>query len=378
MKHYLDHAATTPLHPRVIQVMTEQMQQYANPSSLYQDAHLQKQVIRQARECIAQEIHAKEEEIIFTGSGSEGNNTVIQSVVHQHLQEKGHFITSAIEHPSVRNTMKWAESLGFEVTFLPVDESGVVSLSDVRAAIKDTTCLISLMWINNETGSRQPIEEVSLLAKERGILMHTDAVQAFGHERIDVEKCGVDYLTASAHKINGPKGVGFLYKRTSAPLVSLVKGGGQEFGFRAGTENVIGIAGFKEALIETQATRVQQNALQEELGEYLASCLKKENILFEWNARTTSNSSHVWNLWVKGVKASQMMIVCDLAEIAVSAGSACSAGSLEASPVLTACYGKESDRIWESIRLSFGYGSSKADVEAFVQAILPLAKKVQR
>ncbi|MCQ9210616.1 cysteine desulfurase family protein [Granulicatella seriolae] len=375
---YLDHAATTPVHLLVQTTIASALQDYGNPSSLYAIGRQQKQAILGAKKRIADYINAVPEEIIFTASGSEANNLAIQSILSTYHKEKGHLITSQIEHPSVRKTMQWAETLGFTVTYLPVNQEGMISLKDLEAAITKETRLVSIMMVNNEIGSQQPIKDIAALLKEYQIPLHTDAVQAFGQEGIDVDELGVDFLSVSGHKINAPKGIGFLYKRKTSKLLPLIHGGSQENGLRAGTENVpyiLGLAKAVDIIEEFQDERIAKNKL---LMELLFDSLHQEGIDFEVNGYSSTNSHHVVNIWLKHIPSSQVVIVCDLAGIAISAGSACSAGSLEPSPILTALYGSDSPRVSESIRISFGYQSQEEDILRLIQALKPLAEKLQR
>ena len=375
--HYLDHAATTPVSKKVQEVIAQTLVEYGNPSSLYQLGRRSKELMRQARLTIAKSINAQESEILFTASGSEANNLAIQSILQQFAVQKGHLITSRIEHPSVMKVMQYAESIGFEVTYLPVDQFGRVSVLDVKKHLRDNTRLVSIMMINNETGSKQPIAEIGELLSGHPAVFHTDAVQAFGQEAIDVCQLQVDYLSASGHKINAPKGIGFLYHRKTTPLVSLIKGGGQEQGFRAGTENIPYIVGLAQAVLEIEQQRQERMNQQIELITYLQQQLKHEKLSFELNGyHVNTNSTHVVNIWLKGLPSSQVIIMADMAGVCVSAGSACSAGSLTPSPVLRAIYGEEDRRLQESIRLSFGSTSSKEDIDAFIAAIRPLAKRL--
>ena len=366
MVNYLDYAATTPVHPEVLEVITKEMASFGNPSSAYRIGREQKQKIERVRKAILKELQASPHDaIIFTSSGSEGNNLVFESI-RKHY-EKGHIIVSAVEHPSVRKSAEFLEQDGFEVTYLAPNRDGSVEASAVENNLREDTRLVSIMTVNNEIGARFPIEEIAALLKNTPTYFHTDAVQAFAQEEINVD--GIDYLTASGHKIYAPKGIGFLYKSKDAPIHALIKGGGQELGFRAGTENVPYILGLEKAMqiVVTKRDELVQN--YQELREYLIAKLFERGVEFEFNGVANPKNPHICNLWLKGRKATQTLIFNDLKDVSVSAGSACSAGSVQISPVLSAMYPDERSRLEESIRLSFGMGSTKEDIDAFVDAL---------
>ena len=368
MVNYLDYAATTPVHLEVLEVITKEMASFGNPSSVYRIGREQKQKIERVRKAILKELQASpHDSVIFTSSGSEGNNLVFESIRKHFAKEKGHIIVSAVEHPSVRKSAEFLEQEGFDVTYLAPNREGSIEVSAVVKALREDTRLVSIMTVNNETGARFPIEEIAALLKETPTYFHTDAVQAFAQEPLTVE--GIDYLTASGHKIYAPKGIGFLYKSKDAPIHALIKGGGQELGFRAGTENVPYILGLEKAIQIVVNNRDDLVQIYEELREYLVSKLTQKGIAFEINGLPNPKNPHICNLWIKGRKATQTLIFNDLKDVSVSAGSACSAGSVQISPVLSSMYPNESSRLEESIRLSFGMGSTKEDIDAFVDAL---------
>ena len=245
--NYLDYAATTPVNAEVLEVITKEMASFGNPSSVYRIGREQKQKIERVKKAILSELQASPHDaIIFTSSGSEGNNLVFESIREHFANEKGHIIVSAVEHPSVRKSAEFLEQEGFDVTYLAPNKDGIVTVSEIEQALREDTRLVSVMTVNNETGARFPIEEIAALLKDKPTYFHTDAVQAFAQEALTVD--GIDYLTASGHKIYAPKGIGFLYKSKDAPIHALIKGGGQELGFRAGTENVPYILGLQKAM----------------------------------------------------------------------------------------------------------------------------------
>ena len=368
--HYLDYAATTPVVEEVKKAIFEEMSYFGNPSSVYQIGRTQKQKIQAAKKDILQALHAAtNDSIIFTGSGSEANNLVFESICQHFAEEKGEIIISGIEHPSVKKAAAYAEQLGFTIIALVPDESGCISVKQVEEALTEKTRLVSIMTVNNETGAYQPIHEIGELLVEHPAYFHTDAVQAFAQEEIDVTTSHIDYLSASGHKIHAPKGIGFLYKKKSAPIHALIKGGGQEQGWRAGTENVPYIVGFQKALALAIQTRNEKKSKYLELSKYLQEQLTARQIPFEINGDASKKSPHICNVWLKGIPASQTLIMCDLHQVAVSAGSACSAGSLEPSPVLSLMYPQNKNRVVESVRLSFGGETTKEDIDAFISSI---------
>ena len=368
MVNYLDYAATTPVHSQVLEVITKEMASFGNPSSVYRIGREQKQKIERVRKAILKELQASPHDaVIFTSSGSEGNNLVFESIRKHYEKEKGHIIVSAVEHPSVRKSAEFLEQEGFDVTYLAPNREGSIEVSAVEKALREDTRLVSIMTVNNETGARFPIEEIAALLKETPTYFHTDAVQAFAQEPLTVE--GIDYLIASGHKIYAPKGIGFLYKSKDAPIHALIKGGGQELGFRAGTENVPYILGLEKAIQIVVNNRDDLVQTYEDLREYLVARLTQKDIAFEINGLPNPKNPHICNLWIKGRKATQTLIFNDLKDVSVSAGSACSAGSVQISPVLSSMYPNESSRLEESIRLSFGMGSTKEDIDAFVDAL---------
>ena len=368
--HYLDYAATTPVVEEVKKAIFEEMAYFGNPSSVYQIGRTQKEKIQATKKDILQELHAAmNDSIIFTGSGSEANNLVFESICQHFAEEKGEIIISGIEHPSVKKSASHAEQLGFSIIALTPDESGCISIKQVEEALTEKTRLVSIMTVNNETGAYQPIHEIGDLLVEHPAYFHTDAVQAFAQEEIDVAASHIDYLSASGHKIHAPKGIGFLYKKKSAPIHALIKGGGQEQGWRAGTENVPYIVGLQKALALAIQTRNEKKNRYLELSKYLQEQLTARQIPFEMNGDESRKSPHICNVWLKGIPASQTLIMCDLHQVAVSAGSACSAGSLEPSPVLSLMYPQNKNRVVESVRLSFGGETTTEDIDVFISSI---------
>ncbi|MFJ5758130.1 cysteine desulfurase family protein [Neobacillus sp. NPDC093182] len=356
---YLDHAATTPMHPRVIEKMMEVMNNnYGNPSSIHSFGREARHHIDLARETLARSIGAKENEIIFTSGGTEADNMALFGVAEssQHLGK--HIITTQIEHHAVLHACQKLEKMGFDVTYLPVDETGVISLDHLRAALREDTILVSVMFGNNEVGTIQPIKEIGKLLQSHQALFHTDAVQAYGIEEINVEELNVDLLSVSAHKINGPKGTGFLYVRDKVKLVPRAYGGEQERKRRAGTENVAAIVGFQEAVKIASEERLAKREMYQGFKKTFIEKLTEHQIDFSINGLLEHSMPHVLNLSFPGTNVEAMLVNFDLAGIAVSSGSACTAGSIEPSHVLVAMFGKDSDVLINSIRFSFGFNTT--------------------
>ncbi|MBW4802294.1 cysteine desulfurase family protein [Loigolactobacillus coryniformis] len=378
---YLDNAATTPMDPAVIAVMTEQMQQnFGNASNIHYFGRQARQVLDASRKTLAQSINAKEAEIVFTSGGTEGDNTAIMQTALQRQKLGRHIITTAIEHEAVLKPLHFLETQGFEVTYLPVDERGLISLADFKAALRDDTILVSIMMGNNEVGSHMPIHEIGELLKDHQAWFHTDAVQAYGLLNIDVQRDHIDLLSVSAHKLNGPKFLGFLYRRQGINFPSFIKGGDQEDKRRAGTENIPAIAGFAKAVeLDTPAEKAARQQKYAGFKHQLLAGLTANGIDFAVNGELNpDNLQHVLNIWIKGISTYVLQMNLDLAGFAISGGSACTAGSLEPSHVLTAMYGKDSPRIEESIRISFGKDNTAAEIDNFVAALTKIVQRVKK
>jgi cysteine desulfurase len=360
---YLDHAATSPMHPKVIEkMMTVMNNTFGNPSSIHSFGREARNYIDLARETLAHSIGAKENEIIFTSGGTEADNMALFGVAESYQAKGKHIITTQIEHHAVLNACKRLEKIGFEVTYLPVDETGLISLDGLRSALREDTILVSIMYGNNEVGAIQPINEIGQLLKDHQAIFHTDAVQAYGIEKIDVNEFSIDLLSVSAHKINGPKGTGFLYVRDSIKILPRSFGGDQERKRRAGTENVVSIVGFQEAVLVAEQERSAKRERFLEYKEIFIQHLTEHNVEFDQNGLLEFSMPHVLNLSFPGTNVESMLVNLDLAGIAVSSGSACTAGSIEPSHVLVAMFGKDSERLSNSIRFSFGFNTSKEEI----------------
>ncbi|MCT3399462.1 cysteine desulfurase family protein [Lentilactobacillus hilgardii] len=377
---YLDNAATTRVSDEVYaELMDKYKNVYGNASTLYGLGRQSKEVMEHAREVIAKSINADPEEIVFTSGGSESDNTAVMQTAFARQSLGKHIITTAIEHEAILRPMQALEKLGFRITYLPVDQYGNISLDDFKAALHDDTILVSIMTGNNEVGSVMPIHEIGEILKDHQAWFHTDAVQAYGLLDIDVQRDHIDLLSTSAHKINGPKMIGFLYRRTGVNFPSLIKGGDQETKRRAGTENVPAIAGFARAVETiTSEEKAHRQVKYLKFKKYIADKLTKNGIDFDINGQITEdNLNHVFNIWLKGISTYVMQTNLDLAGIAVSGGSACTAGSIEPSHVLVAMYGKDSPRISESIRISFGRYNTYEDLDKLVAAITQTVKRLK-
>ena len=378
---YLDNAATTPISQSVYEEMMDKYKNvYGNASTLYglgREAHT---LMENSREVIAQSINADADDIIFTSGGTEGDNTAIVQTALARQELGKHIITTAIEHEAVLKPLEYLEGLGFEVTYLPVDEQGNIAIADFKEALRDDTILVTIMSGNNEVGTVMPIHEIGEILADHQAWFHTDAVQAYGLKDIDVQRDHIDLLSTSAHKINGPKMIGFLYKRNGINFTSFVKGGDPETKRRAGPENVPAIAGFARAVADiTPEVKQERQAKYFEFKQYLVEQLTARGIDFEINGELNPDGlNHVFNIWLKDISTYVMQTNLDLAGIAVSGGSACTAGSIEPSHVLTAMFGEDSPRISESIRISFGIENTKEDLDRLVDAIDKTVQRLKR
>ena len=369
MSIYADHAATTAMSEAAIEAMTRCMRDcYGNPSSLYRIGQQAKEVLEQAREEVASVINAQPREIYFTSGGSEADNQAIRSAALAGKKKgKTHIISSAFEHHAVLHTLNTLKLEGFDVTLLPVHENGIVIPAEVEAAIRPDTCLVTIMYANNEIGTIQPIREIGAVCRAHNVLFHTDAVQAVGPLAIDVQAENIDYLSASSHKFHGPKGVGFLYARKGVPLTSLIDGGAQERGRRAGTENVPGIVGMAAALKETVAERESENARLTVLRDRLIAGLSEiphSALNGDAEKRLPGNV----NFCFEGIEGESLLLLLDEKGISASSGSACTSGSLDPSHVLLAI-GRIHDVAHGSLRLSLGRENSPEDVEYIIPAV---------
>lgn len=371
---YLDYAATTPMKREVMEVyMHTAKTVIGNASSLHSYGRDAKRVLNEARKEIARKIGARPNEIIFTSGGTEADNLAVFGLANA-LRSKGrHIITTEIEHQAILQPMKQLEEEGFDITYLPVDSSGFVRVEDVKNALREDTIFVSIMFGNNEVGSIQPISEIGQLLKERNIPFHTDAVQAYGSVHINVDEMHIDALTASAHKIGGPKGIGFLYVKNELSLVAHQVGGNQERKLRGGTENIPAIAAFAEAV--RSSNHFDHNKMNEVTERFLNE-LAKCPIQYEMNS-PEQRLAHIVNLYFPHVTVDHLLARLDLEGVAISSGSACTAGAVEASHVLVAMFG-ESERANSSVRISFGEETTLEEATEAAQIIGRVVETFQR
>ncbi len=374
---YLDNAATTRTKPEVVEAMLPYFtEHYGNPSSVYDFSGPAKEAVREARQLIADAIGAQAREIYFTGGGTEADNWAIKAAADAYKEKGNHIITSKIEHHAVLHTCEYLEKHGFEVTYLDVDENGVVKLEELKKAIRPETILISIMFANNEIGTIQPIGEIGKIAKEHGILFHTDAVQAFGHLPIDVNDHSIDMMSASGHKINGPKGIGFLYIRTGVKIRSFIHGGAQERKRRAGTENVVGIVGFGKAVQLAMSTMEERACHERELRDYLMERIMEEIPYTRINGDRTNRLPNNANFAFQFIEGESLLIMLDSKGICGSSGSACTSGSLDPSHVLLAI-GLPHEIAHGSLRLTMSEENTKEDMDFVVESIKGIVERLR-
>ena len=374
---YLDHAATTPLAEEVAERMaTVQMEVFGNPSSIHSFGRKARKLVDEARASIASSIGADEKEIYFTSGGTESDNLAIIGTALRNRDKGNHIITTAQEHHAVLHAVEFLETMGFEVTYIPVEQSGRVSITDIKESLRDDTILVSVMFVNNETGVIQPIAEIGELLKGHQAYFHTDAVQAYSLLDIQVDELGVDLLTASAHKINGPKGIGFLYIEESVPVQSLLFGGEQERKRRAGTENVPAIVGFNKAVeLLMDDKEARRKTLQSYKDRFIAQ-LKEEDVEFRLNGEQEYTVDSIVNISFPGTNVEQVLTNLDLSGVAASSGSACTAGSVEPSHVLSAMFGKNDPCTTNSIRFSFGSANTLENVTEAAKRVATIIKRL--
>lgn len=365
---YLDHAATAPLKKEVLAEMMPYLTvEYGNPSAIYRSAQRAKSAISRAREQVAKVISAKADEIYFTSGGTEADNWALKASFEAFGKEKPHIITSAIEHHAVLETCHYLEKKGAEITYISPEKNGSISPEKIREAITDNTCLISIMSANNETGIIEPIREIGRIAHENGILFHTDAVQAYGHIPIDVAECFIDFLSISAHKIGGPKGVGALFIKKGIPVKSFIHGGMQERARRAGTENVTGIVGFGKAAEiagnEMEEARVSLTRKRDYLMKRILTEIPDTSL----NGEGERLPGHI-NIAYHGLDGESLLIYLDMHGIACSAGSACASGSLSPSHVLTAM-GMNYEDAHASIRMSLSDENTMEELDEVLEIL---------
>lgn len=378
---YLDNAGTTPMDPAVIETMTEMMQNvFGNASATNSFGRKAHSILEQSRQKIAASINAKDpNEIIFTSGGTESDNTAIIQTALKRKEEGRHLITTMIEHEAVLKPMAYLEENGYEVTYLPVDENGVISLDDLKQALRPDTILVSIMAGNNEVGSHMPITEIGAIVAKSNAWFHTDAVQAYGILDIDVKRDQIDLMSTSAHKLNGPKQMGFLYEREGLDLAPHLMGGDQEMKRRAGTENIPAIAAFAKAIELEQNARVELTERYQGFKRQLVDKLAENGVAVKVNGKMGADElPQIINLWFEGCQNDAMLTNLDLAGIAAAAGSACTAGSLEPSHVLSAMYGKDQARVSQSLRFSFGRYNTAAEIDELVAQLTKISQRIKK
>ena len=360
---YLDHAATTPMAEEVIQVYTAEMtEEFGNPSSIHQTGRTARKKVDDARTILAKSIGAHETEITITSGGTEADNYAVFGTAYARKNVGKHIITTQIEHHAVLHACEQLEKEGFVVTYLPVDKNGLISIDDLKNSLREDTILVSIMYANNEIGVIQPIVEIGELLKDHPTYFHTDAVQAYGSLAIDAPTAHIDLLSVSSHKINGPKGIGFLYQRKGVFLKPIFYGGQQERKKRAGTENVPAIVAFAKAVQLKQTAFTESTLALSQLKQVFLSELEKLSVPFKVNGSQESVLPHVLNISIPNTDVETFLVQLDLAGIDASSGSACTAGSIDPSHVLVAMFGEDTPELRNSVRFSFGQNNTKEQV----------------
>lgn len=374
---YLDNAATTQTYPEVFDAMKPYFTEYyGNPSSIYTFAGKAKEGVDHARSVLSEAIHAKADEIYFTGGGSESDNWALKATAEAYKNKGKHIITTKIEHHAILHTCEYLEKNGYEVTYLNVDEYGTVKLDELKEAIRPDTILISVMTANNEIGTIQPIEQIGAIAKEHGILFHTDAVQAFGHIPIDVDAMHIDMLSASGHKINGPKGIGMMYIRKGVKIRSFIHGGAQERQRRAGTHNVPGIIGFGKAVELALLEMDKRIAYETELRNHLIERVLKEIPYSRLNGARENRLPNNANFCFRFIEGESMLILLDQQGICASSGSACTSGSLDPSHVLLAI-GLPHEIAHGSLRLTLSEKTTREEIDFTVDQLKKIIERLR-
>lgn len=374
---YLDNAATTRTAPEVVEAMLPYFSEsYGNPSSVYSFAAKNKDAVTGARETIAKILGADTSEIYFTAGGTESDNWALKAAAEAYASKGKHIITTKIEHHAILHTGAYLEKRGYEVTYLDVDENGVVSPAAVEAAIRPDTILISVMFANNEIGTIEPIREIGQIARAHGVLFHTDAVQAFGQIPIRVDDCCIDMLSASGHKLNGPKGIGFLYIRKGVKIRSFIHGGAQERKRRAGTENVPGIIGLGAAAQRSARSMEERTAKERELRDHLIGRVLAEIPYSRLNGHPTDRLPNNANFSFRFIEGESLLIMLDMKGICASSGSACTSGSLDPSHVLLAI-GLPHEIAHGSLRLTLGEETTREDIDYVVDALKEIVARLR-
>ena len=374
---YLDNAATTKTAPEVVEAMLPYFtESYGNPSSIYSLGSAAKKAVMESREYIASTIGAKNNEIYFTGGGSEADNWALVATAEAYASRGRHIITSKIEHHAILHTCEYLEKRGYEITYIDVDENGILKLEELKAAIRQDTILISIMFANNEIGTIQPIKEIGQIAREYDVLFHTDAVQAYGHLPIDVDEMNIDMLSASGHKFQGPKGIGFLYIRAGIKIRSFLHGGQQERGRRAGTENVPGIVGIGKAAQLAFAHLEERRETEKALRDYLIGKIEAEIPYCRLNGDRVKRLSNNVNFSFRFIEGESLLIMLDRKGICASSGSACNSGSLDPSHVLLSI-GLPHEIAHGSLRLTINWENTLEEMDKTVDAIKGIVERLR-
>lgn len=374
---YMDHAATTAVRPEVLDAMLPYFtEKYGNPSSVYTFASRNKDVINVSRDIIADSIGAKPEEIFFTGGGSESDNWALKAAAEAYSEKGRHIITTKIEHHAILHTCQYLEKQGFDVTYLDVDEKGMVDTDRLEASIRPDTILISVMAANNEIGTIEPVSRIGAIAHEHGILFHTDAVQAYGQIPLDVNAMNIDMLSCSGHKLNGPKGVGFLYVRSGVKIGSFIHGGQQERGRRAGTENVPGIVGMGKAAELAVLSMNERMGRETEIRDHMIRRIMAEIPYSRLNGHESERLPNNINISFQFVEGETILIMLDMAGICASAGSACTSGSVDPSHVLTAI-GLPKEISHGAVRLTLGYENTMEEGDFVVDNLKRIVENLR-
>lgn len=374
---YLDNAATTQVYPEVLEAMIPYFTEYyGNPSAIYTFAEEGKRAVDKARRTVAELIHAKPEEIYFTGGGSESDNWALKATAEAYAAKGKHIITSTIEHHAVLHTCAYLEKQGYEITYINVDENGKIKLDELEAAIRPDTILISIMTANNEIGTIQPVAKIGEIAHKHGVLFHTDAVQAFGHIPLDMEEMHIDMLSASGHKMNGPKGIGVMYISKGVKILSFIHGGAQERKRRAGTHNVPGIVGMGKAAELAKNTMAERSAKETELREHLIERVLKEIPYTRLNGDRTDRLPNNVNFCFRFIEGESLLILLDQAGICGSSGSACTSGSLDPSHVLLAI-GLPHEIAHGSLRLTLSEKNTMEEIDYTVEELKKIIERLR-
>ncbi len=376
-KIYLDHAATTPTRPEVVEAMLPYFtEQFGNPSSIYEFAQSNKQAIDEARDTIASTINANAAEVYFVSGGTEADNWALSGVVESYAKKGNHIITTTFEHHAVLHTAEYLAKNGCEVTYLPADENGLISLEDLENAIRENTVLITIMFANNEIGTIQPIKEIGEIAKKHNVLFHTDAVQAYTHVPIDVKELNIDLMSFSGHKIYGPKGIGALYVRKGVRLKSYIHGGAQERRRRGGTENVPAIIGFAKAASMAIEEMEEESKRLTELRDYFIEQVQEKIPYVKLNGHPTKRLPNNVNLSFEFIEGESLLILLDMNNVCASSGSACTSGSLDPSHVLLAI-GLPHEIAHGSLRVTLGLSTTREDLDYVVTHLVTIVNRLR-